>query len=306
MQLNEGAPTHHAMRLFLREHEPKVQKGWRGLIKAKAALVTEADVEYLKATGSMPSELTAKWRKLMEDFLTDTLEPAWLDGLKAGGNTLGRGIRRLRLDKSFTSTGQYSPTSIYAIQWLKERGGTLIHEWLEMDRFLLSDIIKTLTFDKPTSNYYIAEEIKDGLGLTARMYSWIDNRYDRVLEQALSDGSTPEQAARIADRDKRTYSYWLQQGRAQTVARTETSAAFNQGQLAAIREAQENGWAAHTVKVWSAAPDCCDDCQDLDGEVAELDDAYNHPNNASIEYTSGLTPPLHPNCRCVLLYETRE
>jgi hypothetical protein len=79
--------------------------------------------------------------------------------------------------------------------------------------------------------------------------------------------------------------------RAELIARTETMTALNEGQRGAWDDAVEAGLLPDDAKrVWIAAPGCCDDCEELDGETADLDGEY--PNDG------GDGPPLHPNCRC--------
>jgi SPP1 gp7 family putative phage head morphogenesis protein len=79
-------------------------------------------------------------------------------------------------------------------------------------------------------------------------------------------------------------SYAFSDTRAETVARTETARADVNGNVA--------GWKASGVvdgRKWLAAPDCCDICQEIDGETADLDGTY--PGGVD-------GAPLHPNCRC--------
>jgi SPP1 gp7 family putative phage head morphogenesis protein len=75
--------------------------------------------------------------------------------------------------------------------------------------------------------------------------------------------------------------------RAETIARTESAMADVNGNIA--------GWAASGVvdkKEWIAAPDCCDECQDLDGEIVDLDEPFSDGSDGA---------PAHPNCRCNVL-----
>lgn len=97
--------------------------------------------------------------------------------------------------------------------------------------------------------------------------------------EAVRDGWSNQQLA-AALRDDHAFS----PERAQNIARTETNRAQTDGSI--------TGWKASGVvggKRWSAAPDCCDICQDLDGQIVALDD----------EFEDG-DPPLHPSCRCGL------
>lgn len=96
-----------------------------------------------------------------------------------------------------------------------------------------------------------------------------------TVETALSEGWSAQETAK-AIRENEGFSA----ARAETIARTEVAIADVQGQLV--------GWKASglvAAKQWLTAPDCCDECQDLDGEQASLDD----------EFSEG-DPPLHPNC----------
>ena len=78
--------------------------------------------------------------------------------------------------------------------------------------------------------------------------------------------------------------------RALVIARTEVSFAHNQGQL---EGAKESGLA---YKAWYAADDEaeCEDCQgNADEGVLEISDGFSSGDDA---------PPVHPNCRCSLVY----
>lgn len=75
--------------------------------------------------------------------------------------------------------------------------------------------------------------------------------------------------------------------RAEMIARTESAKADVHGNI--------QGWKASGVvesKQFLAAPDCCDECQELDGEVVGLDDTFSDGSDGA---------PLHPNCRCNVL-----
>jgi SPP1 gp7 family putative phage head morphogenesis protein len=82
--------------------------------------------------------------------------------------------------------------------------------------------------------------------------------------------------------------YAFSDERAQTIARTETAFADVHGNLDAYRT---SGQVA--AKRWIVGAECCDECQELDGEEVDLDEDF--PNDG------GEGPPLHPNCRCDVL-----
>lgn len=99
------------------------------------------------------------------------------------------------------------------------------------------------------------------------------------VEQAMSDGLSNDDLAAMLNEH-----YAFSEDRAMTIARTETAFADIEGNLAVYRET------GITEKQWLAAPDCCDECQELDGAIAGIDEEF-----------QGGGPPLHPNCRCDVL-----
>ncbi len=70
------------------------------------------------------------------------------------------------------------------------------------------------------------------------------------------------------------------------IAVTEMADAFSQSALDSMR-----GFGVE-YKRWVVAPDCCDECLDLDDEVVGIDESFSEGVDA---------PPLHPNCRCAIV-----
>lgn len=101
----------------------------------------------------------------------------------------------------------------------------------------------------------------------------------RAITEAMDSGASNDELA-SAIKDAGAFS----DARAEMIARTETSMADNQGQIAGWKESGVVGGMQ-----WLAAPDCCDECQEIDGEIVGLDEGF--PDG---------DPPLHPNCRCTI------
>ncbi len=85
--------------------------------------------------------------------------------------------------------------------------------------------------------------------------------------------------------------------RAETIARTETMLASNQGQKEAWSQATDEGLlTGDELQVWIVTPDdrLCEICEPMDGKTAPL--------NGEFETALGRVdaPPAHPRCRCVV------
>jgi SPP1 gp7 family putative phage head morphogenesis protein len=147
----------------------------------------------------------------------------------------------------------------YALDYAKDRSAEMVGKrWVEGE-----------LVDNPNAQWVITESTRDML------------RAD--IAAAIESGASNE---RLAGEISENYAFSDQ--RAETVARTESAKADVAGNLNAYRESGQV-----EAKRWLAAPDCCDECQDLDGETVDIDEDF--PGDA------GDGPPLHPNCRCDVL-----
>ncbi|MCL2656823.1 MAG: phage portal protein [Betaproteobacteria bacterium] len=103
-----------------------------------------------------------------------------------------------------------------------------------------------------------------------------------AVAQALDEGWSNDKLASALQEH-----YAFSDARAETIARTETAFADTAGAM--------EGWRASGLvskKEWLAAPDCCDACQELDGDIVGLDELFEGGVAAA---------PLHPGCRCDVL-----
>lgn len=98
------------------------------------------------------------------------------------------------------------------------------------------------------------------------------------------------------------YAKQLQGVRAVRIARTELAEAFHSADHALMEASVAEGLLVDTVRVWETADDerTCKLCAPLDGvRVTGLSEPF--PSGASTR----LHPPLHPACRCTVIYEAR-
>lgn len=98
---------------------------------------------------------------------------------------------------------------------------------------------------------------------------------------------------------KRINSFLNNERRARTIATTEGTRAYAEGNLVVWRESD-----VVTGQVWNTAADelVCPICKPLNGQIAELDgQTWQHRNRPNLDVgLSVAAPPAHPNCRCWL------
>lgn len=103
-----------------------------------------------------------------------------------------------------------------------------------------------------------------------------DDLQDLIIQSQKEGWSGPELAERIEE------SFGFSESRAEMIARTEMANADINSTVEGWRQSD-----SVVAKRFEAAPDCCDECQESDGEEVGLDESF----------TNG-DPPIHPNCRC--------
>jgi hypothetical protein len=138
-----------------------------------------------------------------------------------------------------------------------------------------------------------------------------DSLRDHMSEGLLNGETIPQLRERVLEvfgpDQRKQYS--------EMVARTESSRAQNMGQ---IESWKQSGVVSGTE--WSASPDACEFCAEMDGRTVNLGETY-FDQGGSLEipkadgegtqrmnfgYEEVEGPPLHPNCRCTLLTIDKE
>jgi HK97 family phage portal protein len=140
---------------------------------------------------------------------------------------------------------------------------------------------------------------------TTRLATATNDETIKSIEAAISEGTqNGESVAKLRERVKEVYSY-ATDTRAQRIARTESIAVSNEGSLAAYRQSP-----LVTGKEWATTGDPCEFCAELEGKVVEIDSNFANLGHdftgadggkLKIDYEDIEHPPIHPNCRCVLL-----
>lgn len=106
-----------------------------------------------------------------------------------------------------------------------------------------------------------------------------------LIENGAGEGLSADELA-----DQIESSFVFSSARAEMIARTELADAHINGNMQGWRDSGQV-----EEKEWATGAGCCDDCDELDGVVVGIDDAF-ATSDGDID-----APPLHPNCRCDVL-----
>jgi hypothetical protein len=245
----------------------------------------------------------------------DALQAAYAAGAKAAMQ---------QLPAKVSTSLSFDLMNPEAVNFLRSYNFELIQQITSQTREAIRQII-TRAFQTGGHPYEQAREIRDVIGLTARMEQAVanyrqaletggnalkdalsrslrDGRFDSTLMRALQN-NTPLDKAYIDKLVARYRERYLKY-RAEMVARTESIRASNRGQRELWRQARQQGLLPHTAKrVWIAFGDDssvpngpCPVCADLHDQTAGMDE----------EFAPGIfePPDPHPNCRCTLAIST--
>ena len=135
--------------------------------------------------------------------------------------------------------------------------------------------------------------LRDGRVVRNPNPEWAITRSTREALRGLTVTALEEGWSAAKFRDAIIGSESFSNARALMIARTEAAIAHNSGQLAA---AIDSGVVEY--KQWQVSDsEVCDDCEENDEEIVAVGDTFSSGDDR---------PPLHPNCRCTLVYMSAE
>lgn len=186
------------------------------------------------------------------------------------------------------------------------------HVGVPVDEFANNEWVASRTARFARSQWGITERslryilnLTDEQGLTPRVagervrQTWyLPPRHVQAVENYRSGLQQQDRTARSVNELTRKYADRLVRSRNRMIAETEGMGLFN--------DAREQFWMnavlkgempLGSVKMWVTAQDelVCPHCSPLDGETAEFGKSFESSDRGI------LSPPLHPNCRCLLI-----
>ena len=220
---------------------------------------------------------TKKWDRDM----VEAVRPTWYGVFKRSGDAALKRVRRkdgsaVEFVCEKTLKAQPRPGSIVIPEWVEDPN---VLRAIEREMFKFAHEINQTTAD------LLREELLDGMELG-------------------------ETIAQLSDRIAGLSDEWVEGWRSEMIARTETTRATTVGNIEAWRST-----GVVERKVWLPAGDACPFCLAMDGIAVGLDENFlDEGDTQEVEwreqdiemkqnYGDVKGPPLHPNCRCVLIGE---
>ena len=260
----------------------------------QAAAITYKEIRKLIEDEDISKEDLENWSKDYSSFVSETLEPMWLEAIVAG--QLSNAI----LDEIRGKEFEFDATDEGIRNWIKDRGSEFVTNAVQEQKKAIQRLTMNAVREELSPNE-LARVIRPCIGLTERQAQANLKYYSHIKEQLRKDHPRMKEENIVRRARDRALKYAEKQHRyrAETIAQTELAEAYNAGAHQGIKQAQERGYIGHVKKVWVTArqDNVCKYCEAGEGVSKEMDEYFDVGKCGRV-----LIPPAHPRCRCVVKY----
>lgn len=225
------------------------------------------------------------WQSRYAAVVNETFAPMWAAAMARAAERATRGKIIL------------SDSDPLVKDWLRTHGGELITQLSNESQRAVAAIILRAQASNSFLPLAIARQVRPLIGLTERDAQAVMNRRDKIFQTCTEGGMSIARATERAERAANRYASTKHRQRAEAIVHTELAFAYNRGAHAGVTQAIGRGLMGRCEMVWSTAGTnrVCGRCLALKGTVVGHTDE------------SGVTlPPLHPRCRCTIMYREVE
>ena len=272
-----------------------------GLWRDQATVLTYGELMSIVTDEDLPKKIFDDWFGDYSRFVAQKMTPMWQEAM----------IAAVKDNPLFADVGEgFDIADYYVRDWMTTRSANLVTACLDEQRQAIRYIVSEGKANK-WSTSETARYIRPTIGLTEQQAAANQKYYNTVKEQTRENHPrmTDEAVERKAREAAGRYAARQQRTRAETIARTEMATAYNEGNDQYVRQAMRRGQMPRMVKVWSTADDghVCSACEDLEGVEVGIDDEFKVTVGKRIHReVATLLPPLHPRCKCAIMYEEAE
>ena len=247
------------------ENRPEIRKAaaeYLLLIRREAA-VKLGEAKTISEVNLLEKEMD--WTSIQEEGIKIFSMPL-LKVVNAGQDLTRRKIKK---------DNRVDPIGVAAVKWSTQHSGELIVEITDDTRAAINLLVKEAVKTGQTVKQ-VAAQVRPLIGLTQQQTRWVINYTRRLVDE---DVLSLNEISKLSEK----YSKKLLRYRAETIARTETAFALNEGQV--------QGYAAMGAKYLERVedPECCEICFN------------NNHRSYTIKGASGVLP-AHPNCEGTWVY----
>jgi|GEM_PF-1486743 len=253
-------------------------------------------------SGGTAEQWLDSWRREYAKFVEEHMRSFWIEAMQEGAKKVEEKI----------PGWQFDITEPNVQLWIKQRGEQFVTNATQTQLDGLETVLRRAA-TSGMNEYELSRVIQSMVGLNWRQSMANLNRYRSAYDRLVKEGKFPRQAEKKALEKAILYSQQQHRYRGYSIAETELVAAYNQGSLLAVKQAQNRGLLGTVVKRWHAVLDekTCSICKQLNNKTIGIDEKFTYwekgvllPINPGLKYPdSYLAPPAHLFCRCWLEFD---
>lgn len=296
MKKSEPITLKRQMERFIEQREPELARIIERATDRMGNSISYEDIRNALLSGEISEEWLEKWRVLYSEFIIRTMVPIWRESMAAGVARLQARYPKFLFD----------PTTQGIQDWATVRAGSLVTSVVEQQRAAIRAIVSRAVQIDGWSVDELAKVIRPVVGLYPAQAA-ANFKYYNFVKDTLMAKHPRTNPAKIMERAQRSalrYASVQHRARAMTIARTELAAAYGAGAHYGVLQAQEQNYMGEVEKYVLDAGDerVCAFCKEVCGKRFKMNDPIPLPRGVK-SYNGEVTVPLHPRCRCVMIYE---
>lgn len=289
-----GANALLKLRRFLNASEPELVYWLHHIWSNQGKAITYKELREAILNGYLSQQIIEEWQQDYSNFVVEHLRPSWIKAMEKATSQIA----------SKYPLFYFEPSSEGIKEWLDTKAATFVTNSTETQISAINAVVARASTLQDMTVDGLARAIRPMVGLTRPQALANLKYYTAMVDNGLSEKAALERSIKYSARQNRQRGY--------TIARTELAFSYNKGEHFGVKQAIEQGYMGHTIKVWCTADDyyadgkhrVCDVCRALEGVEIEMDEDFDfHTKLESDNPGIRQTPPAHPNCRCTLLYK---
>lgn len=276
------------LRTYLNAAEPEMVYFLVNTWNSQSKAITYKELREAILAGDIDQEYMKQWNDDYSKFVTEHLEPAWIDAMEAANAEIAAKYE-----------WNFDPYAEGVREWTSKQAAAFVTNSTTAQILGLRAIVRRAAVMEDMTVDQLSRAIRPMVGLTQQQGVANLNYYNSLIKGGMSEKKATDLSIRYSARQHRYRAY--------NIARTELAFAYNQGSYEGTKQAQAAGYMGEVVKIWCTADDerVCPICGGLEGKEIDMDDDFDFqtklatPANPTIRKV----PPAHPSCRCAVIYK---
>ena len=280
-KLDEESRVLFLLRSFLDKNEPGLVRILLNTWRSEGRAITYKELREAILNGEISNEYMGDWMQDYSRLVAVHMQPAWEKAIIAGAQ------------RTATGPWHFDPMGDAVRSWVTSHAAEFVTNVTSTQIDGLRAVVRRAAVLEDMSVDELSRTIRPMVGLTKPQAEANMRYFENLRANKVSPKRAQDLSMRYAARQHRYRAY--------NIARTELATAYNQGAYEGTKQAQAAGYMGETVKVWCTADDerVCSTCGALEGKEVPMDEEF---SGASGSWSTKLTAPAHPGCRCAIMY----